>query len=97
MSVNPKMTDKEAARELFVAGYMQALQDAEKVATTLGCDAAVQIVKRLLEEKAARVQARAAIAKAGDSAAERERRVEYLRSIEFPTPFESEELRRLSS
>lgn len=58
------MTDKEAARALFVAGYMQALTDAKAVAEALECDAAVAIVTRLLEEKAARVQARAAIAKA---------------------------------
>lgn len=54
------LTDKEAARELFSAGYLQALND---VAATLAVPADAGFLQRL-REKAAGVQARATIAKA---------------------------------
>lgn len=55
-----RITDKEAARELFVAGYLQALDDVAK-ALAVPIDAGFL---QKLREKAASVQARAAIAKA---------------------------------
>lgn len=58
------VTDEEAARALFVAGYHQALDD---VAKALAVPADARFLKAL-RTKAAGVQARAAIAKAAGGA-----------------------------
>lgn len=54
------LTDKEAARELFIAGYHQALDD---VAKALALPKTAGFLERL-RAKAAAVKTRAAIAKA---------------------------------
>lgn len=60
-----KLTDKEAARELFTAGYLQALDDANEAMRSIGVSAArADSIRALLTAKAAMVKARAAIAKA---------------------------------
>ncbi len=57
-----RLTDKEAARELFTAGYLRALDDvALKLALRVGCN--TDFIAEL-RAKAAGVLARAAIAKA---------------------------------
>lgn len=59
------MNEKEVVRELFVAGYLQALDDVQQALSSAGVKTAPEWINRL-REKAAGVQARAAIAKALD-------------------------------
>ena len=63
-----KLTDKEFARELFVAGYNQALDDARMALISAGLTIDARILERL-GANAAGVKARAAIAKAAGGAA----------------------------
>lgn len=64
-AAEPKLTDREFARELFVAGYHQALDD---VATALALPPTAGFLEKL-RAKAAGVRMRAAIAKATGSTA----------------------------